>query len=40
MYEHLASETETRYAKTEKEALTYTWAMEKLSKYVFDKIIV
>ena len=31
MYEHLASETETYYAKTEKEALTYTCVMEKLS---------
>ena len=31
MSTYVASETETRYAKTEKEALTLTWATEKFS---------
>ena len=33
------SETETRYAQIEKEALTTTWACEKFSTYILEKQI-
>ena len=34
------SETETRYAQIEKEALALTWAAEKFAEYVLSKVIV
>ena len=34
------SETETRYAQIEKEALALTWAAEKFAEYVLGKVIV
>ena len=37
---HALNETELLYAQIEKEALALTWALERFSEYVLDKIIL
>ena len=37
---HSLTETERRYAQTEKEALAITWACEKFSEYILGKQIL